>query len=144
MIFLKKILDDTKTRAEPNAHSNPVAFDAETSKLQASMTPNVRGNSDRYVCALYDTPKTSAYAATVNSGESALIVCTVLTGMRAIAILENMCPPTWKQPIGKVSLMIALVGIRNLLKRTTGLIKTRQNTATKPNCTKVRVTGYRN
>lgn len=47
MIFLKKMLEDTKTSAEPNAHSRPIALDAEMSKLHASMTPIVRGSNDR-------------------------------------------------------------------------------------------------
>ena len=52
MIFLKKMFEDTNTSAEPNAHNKPMAFDAETSKLHASITPSVRGSNDRYVWAL--------------------------------------------------------------------------------------------
>lgn len=70
-----------------------------------------------------------------------LMVCTVLTGMRDIAILENIWPPTWKTPMGNVLWMIALLGYRSLEKRTRGLMKRRQYPATKPNWTKVRVTG---
>ena len=51
MIFLKKMFDDTKTIAEPNAHNNPMALDADTSNEQANMTPRVRGNKDMYVLA---------------------------------------------------------------------------------------------
>jgi hypothetical protein len=68
----------------------------------------------------------------------------VLTGIRDIAILEKIWPPTWKQPIGIVSLRIALVGRRSREKRMMGDMKSRQYAATKPNCTNVRVTGYRN
>ena len=70
-----------------------------------------------------------------------MIVCTVLTGIREIAILENIWPPTWKMPIGSVSLMIARVGRRSFENCTAGLMNARQNAATKPNCTKVSVTG---
>ena len=49
MIFLKKILDETKTRAEPKAQVRPIVFEAETSKEHASMTPNVRGRREIYV-----------------------------------------------------------------------------------------------
>jgi hypothetical protein len=71
MIFLKKILDDTKTMAEPKAHNKPMALDADTSNEQASMTPIVRGSRDMYVLAEYRTPNRRAYTATVKSGESA-------------------------------------------------------------------------
>ena len=60
MIFLKKMFCETKTIAEPNAHSRPVMFDTDTSKLQASITPTVRGKSDIYVRGLYDTPNSRA------------------------------------------------------------------------------------
>jgi hypothetical protein len=43
-----------------------------------------------------------------------------------------------------VLLTIATVGLRSLLKRITGDMKSKQNIATKPNWTKVRVMGYRN
>lgn len=55
MIFLKKMFDDTKTMAEPNAHNKPTALEADTSNEQASMTPIVRGNRDTYVLAEYRT-----------------------------------------------------------------------------------------
>lgn len=90
MIFLKKIFDDTKTIAEPNAHNKPTALDADTSNEHASMTPSIRGSSDMYVLAEYRTPNKRAYAATVKRGESALMVCVVLTGIRDMAILEKM------------------------------------------------------
>ena len=70
-----------------------------------------------------------------------LMVWTVLTCMREMAILEKICPPTWNTPIGKVVSKIALVGQRSLENRTKGLIKSRQYAATNPNWTKVRVTG---
>lgn len=47
MTFLKKIFELTKTRAEPKAQRRPVGLDAETSKVNANMTPMVRGRSDR-------------------------------------------------------------------------------------------------
>lgn len=72
------------------------------------------------------------------------MVWTVLTGIREIATLENICPPTWKTPIGNVLSKIARVGLRTREKRTTGLIKSKQYPATKPNCTNVRVMGYLN
>jgi len=37
--------------AEPNAQSKPVRFDADTSNVQASMTPIVRGRREMYVLA---------------------------------------------------------------------------------------------
>ena len=46
MTFLKKILELTKTRAEPKAQSKPIAFDAETSNEHANMTPMVKGRSE--------------------------------------------------------------------------------------------------
>jgi hypothetical protein len=57
---LKKIFDDTKTMAEPNAHNKPTALDADTSNEQANMTPSVRGNKDMYVFAEYRTPNRRA------------------------------------------------------------------------------------
>ena len=75
------------------------------------------------------------------AGSFTLIVCTVLTGILEMAMLEKMCPPTWKHPMGNVSRRMAFVGGRSRLNRTTGLINTRQNAATKPNWTKVRVMG---
>lgn len=60
MIFLKKIFEETKTTADPNAQRRPIAFEADMSKLQASITPKVSGNKDRYVCGLYETPNTRA------------------------------------------------------------------------------------
>jgi len=46
--------------------------------------------------------------------------------------------------MGRVLLMIALVGLRNLEKRTIGLMKSKQYSATKPNWINVNVTGKRN
>lgn len=43
---MKKIFELTKTRAEPKAQSNPTGLDAEASKVDANMTPIVRGMSD--------------------------------------------------------------------------------------------------
>ncbi|KAJ9124270.1 hypothetical protein QFC22_001070 [Naganishia vaughanmartiniae] len=43
-----------------------------------------------------------------------LIVCTVLTGILLMAILENICPMTWNAAIGQVCSRIALVGRFNL------------------------------
>lgn len=40
--------------------------------------------------------------------------------------------------------MIALVGLRSFENCIKGLMNSKQYPATKPNCTKVRVTGYRN
>ena len=42
-IFLKKMLEETKTRVEPKAQMRPKTLEAETSKEQANMTPRVRG-----------------------------------------------------------------------------------------------------
>jgi len=47
IIFLKKMLEDTKTRAEPNAQRRPVVFDADMSNVQASITPRVRGRREK-------------------------------------------------------------------------------------------------
>lgn len=44
--FLKKMLDDTKINAEPNAHRRPMKFDADMSNVQASMTPSVNGTKE--------------------------------------------------------------------------------------------------
>lgn len=71
MIFLKKMFCDTKTKVEPNAQNNPKMFESEMSTEVASMTPAVSGNNDKYVGAEYDTPKRSAYAMTVKSGDKA-------------------------------------------------------------------------
>lgn len=49
MTFLKKIFDDTKMTAEPNAQIRPRKLDADMSNEHASMTPRVSGSSDRYV-----------------------------------------------------------------------------------------------
>ena len=62
----------TKMRAEPKAQIRPLGLEAETSNVQATMTPMVRGRSDVYVFKEYLTPKRSAYAATVNRGDKAL------------------------------------------------------------------------
>ena len=62
-----------------------------------------------------------------------LMVWTVLTWIRDMAMLEKICPPTWKTPIGNVFWKTALFGMRNLEKRTTGLMKSKQYSATKPN-----------
>ena len=61
----------TKTSAEPKAQSTPTGLDVEASKVDASMTPIVKGSSDMYVLGEYLTPKRSAYAATVKSGDNA-------------------------------------------------------------------------
>lgn len=55
-----------------------------------------------------------------------LIVCTVLTGMREIAMLEKICPPTWNTPISDVLFSTSLVGLRSLVKRITGLERSKQ------------------
>lgn len=62
------------------------------------------------------------------SGEDnrTLMVCTVLTGMREIAMLEKICPPTWNTPISDVLFKASLVGLRSLVKRITGLESSRQ------------------
>jgi hypothetical protein len=46
IIFLKKMLELTKTKADPNAQSKPTVFDAEMSNEQASITPIVRGDKE--------------------------------------------------------------------------------------------------
>lgn len=55
-----------------------------------------------------------------------MIVCTVLTGMREIAMLEKICPPTWNTPISDVLFSTSLVGLRSLVKRITGLERSKQ------------------
>lgn len=62
-----------------------------------------------------------------------MMVCTVLTCILDMAMLENICPPTWNIPMGRVLCIIALVGGRNLEKRTRGDINRRQYMAIKPN-----------
>ena len=54
------------------------------------------------------------------------MVCTVLTGILEMAMLENIWPTTWNIPIGKVLSRIDLVGILNLENRMTGDMKRRQ------------------
>ena len=61
---------ETKTMVEPMAYINPMIL-AESSKEQASMTPSVRGNNDKYVDAEYSTRNMSRYVNTVNSGDNA-------------------------------------------------------------------------
>ena len=46
IIFLKNMLEDTKTIADPKAQRRPNQFDADTSKEQASMTPIVKGSNE--------------------------------------------------------------------------------------------------
>lgn len=70
MSFLKKMLEDTKMIADPNAHRRPRGFDA-ISNEQDSMTPIVNGRREIYVEAEYLTPNNIAYAATVNRGDNA-------------------------------------------------------------------------
>lgn len=60
IIFLKNMLDDTNMRAEPNAHRRPVVLDADMSNVVASITPRVRGSSDKYVFGEYETPNRRA------------------------------------------------------------------------------------
>ena len=55
-----------------------------------------------------------------------LMVCTVLTGILDIAMLENMWPPTWNIPIGNVFDIIALVGMRIDVNRMSGDMKSRE------------------
>lgn len=51
IIFLKKMLELTKTSAEPNALRSPKVFDADTSKEHANITPIVSGRREIYVLA---------------------------------------------------------------------------------------------
>ena len=46
MIFLKKMLELTNTRAEPKAESKPRKLDADTSNEHASITPIVSGRRE--------------------------------------------------------------------------------------------------
>lgn len=68
--FLKKMLEETKMTADPNAHRRPSGLEA-ISNEQESMTPIVNGRRDAYVVAEYLTPNNIAYAATVNRGDNA-------------------------------------------------------------------------
>jgi len=54
------MLELTNTSADPNAHKRPIAFDADMSKLHASITPIVSGRRDMYVLAEYRTRKNKA------------------------------------------------------------------------------------
>lgn len=47
--FLKTMFCETKTMVEPNAQMRPRILEAEMSNEHASMTPRVRGRSERYV-----------------------------------------------------------------------------------------------
>lgn len=58
--------------------------------------------------------------------ERTLIVWTVLTGIREIAMLEKTWPPTWKTPMGIVSLKMVFVGERSLENRITGDMSSKQ------------------
>jgi hypothetical protein len=49
IIFLKKMLELTKTRADPKAQRRPIALEADMSKEHASMTPMVSGRREMYV-----------------------------------------------------------------------------------------------
>jgi hypothetical protein len=49
MIFLKKMLELTKTIADPNAQERPTKLAPDMSKVVASITPTVRGIKDKYV-----------------------------------------------------------------------------------------------
>lgn len=51
MIFLKKMLEETNTSAEPKAQNRPMALEADISNEQANITPKVRGRRDMYVLA---------------------------------------------------------------------------------------------
>lgn len=79
-----------------------------------------------YVFNEYLTPKRAAYAPTVKRGDNALMVWTVLTGILEIAILENMWPPTWNAPIGRVVIKILRVGYRSRENCIRGDMKMRQ------------------
>lgn len=57
---MKNMFEDTNTMAEANAQNNPIAFETETSKEQASITPSVRGRREMYVFGEYFTPKRNA------------------------------------------------------------------------------------
>ena len=45
--FLKKMLEDTKTMADANAQAIPNTFEVDESKEHTSMTPMVRGRSEK-------------------------------------------------------------------------------------------------
>ena len=47
MTFLKKILELTKMIADPKAQDRPRKLEPETSNVQTSMTPMVRGRRER-------------------------------------------------------------------------------------------------
>jgi hypothetical protein len=53
-------LEETKTRAEPNAQSRPTRSEPEKCEEQASMTPSVSGKSEMYVLVEYETPNNRA------------------------------------------------------------------------------------
>jgi hypothetical protein len=61
------------------------------------------------------------------------MVCTVLTGIREMARLEKMCPPTWNMPMGRVVRMIAFVGILRRDICTTGDMQNKLHAETKAN-----------
>lgn len=77
-------------------------------------------------------------------GNATLMVWTVLTGMREIAMLENTWPTTWKAAMGSVVESMVLVGLRSLVVPYQGLARMRQYTAMNANWTMVRVTGNLN
>lgn len=135
---------ETKINVDPRAQTKPTKFDVDWNdeNEHASITPSVNGISDMYVRRLYLTLNMSPYAMTVNSGDSALMVCTKLTGTRAIAKEEKMWPATWNRLKGIVVSITCRVGYLIRPKPNT-LAQIKQYPDTKPNCTNVKVKGKR-
>jgi hypothetical protein len=119
----------------------------------AITTPSVRGMRERYVGMEYSMPRNTRYAATVNSGESPLIVCTSETGIRDVASELRICPPIWNRVSGRVVRIRSFEGgripyFRNVSfcfkrgYRRASAARNIHHDETKPNCTRVRVTGF--
>jgi hypothetical protein len=93
------------------------------------------------------------YAATVNKGDSPLIVCTKETGILLVASELRTCPPIWNMASGRVVITRSLVGgrmpyLRNGMVcfmrgyRLASAARKRHHPDTKANCMMVSVTGF--
>jgi hypothetical protein len=148
---LEKIFWDTNTNAASNAQIIPKKF-VEKPVAHASITPIVRGTSDKYVAFAYLIRKKTRYARTVNNGERPLIVWTSETGICEVAIELRICPSNWNPARGRAVMITSRDG-RNMPLRRAGIavfnpgksveqyVRSRHQNDTKANCIRVSVTG---
>jgi hypothetical protein len=149
--FFEKIFWDTNTNAASNAQIIPKKF-VEKPVAHASITPIVRGTSDKYVALAYLIRKNTRYAKTVNNGERPLMVWTSETGICEVAIELSICPSNWNPARGRAVMITSRDG-RNMPLRRAGIavfnpgksdeqyVRSRHQNDTKANCMTVRVTG---